>query len=578
MSARGDALYDVVVLGFDLPLPEVVDGLSRVFGLDEVTAQALISALPATVCHDVNEIRAEYFRRALCSIGARVEVRSGPHAVPADLPAPAPANDVTVPPSAAGDRPSGRSATLLMGSDPLAATLNALPAPQLPAAEASLATSARTAVESRPAGARAGSELGSRDTDLDAETSRQVLSPAPAADAVPRWGELVREPQKPRPAPLSLGELTLGLRSPDAYGERALPSAPLPARPRPDLAAYREPPLPGPGPRLDPAAYGERSLPPAADGVQLASLSPVAPHPGRERVSAQPSPGRAPALNVPKKLPIPAARPESRRVEAAPPVPPGFVEHDDASFWPELPALLSFPWRESGWQWFVVIGLWAVGANLLSALAKVVPLVGTWFVLMLNSSVLALSADYHRRCMWAVANAEGPLQSGPDLDPVRILHTYMRSGLHLLGFMLVSQLPLTAWLVNRIMEEGFEGGLELVLSRRFWLLSMLPGLYWPMAVATASLYNRFQGVWYVPVGLRALLRAPLEYACIAAIGTATFLVPWLICTLIGRAVGLPGIFFLAVAALPLAASHAVMGTLTGQLMRARPQLFESAAD
>ena len=99
-----------------------------------------------------------------------------------------------------------------------------------------------------------------------------------------------------------------------------------------------------------------------------------------------------------------------------------------------------------------------------------------------------------------------------------------------------------------------------------------------MAVATASLYNRFQGVWYVPVGLRAILRAPLEYACIALIGYATFLLPWLVCSVLGRAAGLPDIFFLAIAGLPLAASHAIMGTLTGQLMRSRPQLFESAAD
>ena len=100
----------------------------------------------------------------------------------------------------------------------------------------------------------------------------------------------------------------------------------------------------------------------------------------------------------------------------------------------------------------------------------------------------------------------------------------------------------------------------------------------PMAVATASLYNRFGGVWYVPVGLRAVLRAPLEYACIAAIGIATFVLPWLLFSLIGRAIGLPEIFFLAVVGLPLAASHGVMGALTGHLMRTRPQLFESSAD
>jgi len=684
-SARGDALYDVVVLGLDRSIPEVAEGLQRVFGLDAAAAHSVISALPATVCHRVNEIRAQYFIRALRGIGARVELRAE-HELPAPEPQeqvrPTPANDVTPsPPTAAVNTPSTRAATLLMGSDPLAATLEAFPAPQLPAAEPPAflnPAAARTRLESVPAspGPRA-----ARPVAEPALPHEPTLPHAPLIGSAARaqaggqgWGELVREPAKPRPASEPLapqrtaaeGQPQSAREQPRAdapsYGDLALPARAPAANPASrqsagglPIAAHTDPESYGylslspahgalqlarpSAAHAEPAGYNDLSLPPAAD-LPLMSLSPLtaaaqprdraaavaAPRAGAAPVAraagvrdpqkpAKPGAPRGPAAAAPSqpRAPLAAAAPSQPRapLAAAPlqpraalaasaPTPPrgplaaaapaqpyaaasplqphdSFAQHD-ASFWPELPGLLTFPFRQGGLRWLISIGVWALCASLLSALGKSVPFIGTWFMFMLNSSVLALSADYHRRCMWAVANAEGPLAEGPDFDPVRILHTYMRSGLHLLLFMAVSQLPLTCWLVNSVLEGGAESGMELVLSRRFWLLACLPALYWPMAVATASLYNRFQGVWYVPVGVRALVRAPLEYAGITVIGCATFLVPWLLCSVIGRAAGLPDAFFVALAGLPLAASHAVMGTLTGQLMRARPQLFEAAAE
>lgn len=507
-SAQGDASYDVVVSGLERAIPEVAAGLERVFGLDPASAQALIASVPVTVCRGVNEIRAQYFMRALRGIGACVELRfegDGPEE-PAALPPSAPANDVhpvaaPAPPSAA----SCRAPTLLMGSDPLAATINAVPAPQLSAAE-------------------------------------------PKPDAGARWGELVRETPKARPV--------------------SRPLTPQGDRPS----------------RQDPASYGELSLPAPAGGLPLVSLSPVQQPvaPSRERVTpAQPAAARVPPP-PPAAVKTVAIAPQRAIVKTAAVTPKeptrNLAAEDDTEFWSELPELLTFPWRERGFIWFITIGLWALGANVLAALGKYVPFMGTSFVFMLNTSVLALCADYHRRCMWAVANAEGALEEAPELDPARILHTYMRSGLHLLAFMVVSQLPLALWLVNEMMSNGVDGGMGLVLSRRFWLLAALPSMYWPMAVATASLYNRFPGVWFVPVGLRAILRAPLEYACITLIGGVALLLPWLVCSVLGRAAGLPDVFFVALMGLPLAASHGIMGALTGLLMRVRPQLFDSSTE
>ena len=195
-SVRGDALYDVVAFGLDRSPAAVAVGLQRVLGLDEATALALLSSLPATVCHQVNEIRAQYFMRALNGIGARVALRSEQ---PVEMRHnPTPANDVA-PPSAAVNTPSTRAATLLMGSDLLAATLNALPAPQLRAAEPPArvsAAAARTKLESLPVVARAvhGDTL-----PHEATLPKAALVPEPEG-AAPRWGELVRESPKHRPA------------------------------------------------------------------------------------------------------------------------------------------------------------------------------------------------------------------------------------------------------------------------------------------------------------------------------------------------------------------------------------------
>jgi hypothetical protein len=291
------------------------------------------------------------------------------------------------------------------------------------------------------------------------------------------------------------------------------------------------------------------------------------------RAPGDENPGRARPRNSGPLIDSPAAaRAASPAGHRAPPPSAASVEHDPSEFWEDFPDTLSFPFRGSGFAWLASIGVWAICSGVLSVLAWIAPMAGWTVMFFANSSVIAISADYHRRCMWAVANHDAPLEQGPDFDPTRILQEYVRAGAHLTAFMFVSQVPLWLWLASMLGQEGLRA-LDLLFSVRFWFLAALPGLYWPMAVATASLYNRAPGVWFVPVGVRAIVRAPLAYAAIATAGGLTFVVPFVVLAVVAREAGVPSSMLLAIAGFPMAASHGVMGALTGLLMRSKSDLF-----
>jgi hypothetical protein len=252
---------------------------------------------------------------------------------------------------------------------------------------------------------------------------------------------------------------------------------------------------------------------------------------------------------------------------------PRSAAHSGRSFWESLPEAVQFPWLGRGRAWLFSIGSWALITNLVAAWLSIPALSGS-LALLANAGLLALCADYHRRCMWsAVAEAEA-LNQSPELSSVRAYDFYLRSGAHIAGFALSSQLPVVVWLLRRTLDSGATGAREVLGSPAFWLLAALPGMYWPMAIATASHANRFAGVWHVWTGLRAIVRAPLEYAATVGLGALSFALPWLACVIVGKVAGLPGLYFAALAGVPLGMSHAVMGTLTGQLLRTRPEVFE----
>ena len=495
-------------------------GLQRVFNVDEATARAVLRALPTAACRRVNRTRAEHFGRALRSIGARVElfdqngVSMGGFGE-LEVAQQPPANDVH------SESPA-HARTMFLGS---AATLEAMPAPMpLPAAPARASHAPATA-----------KQFTIPQEQLELEPTAPRIENLPGSP----WGTLQREPLKPRP-----------------------PSQPMAAWSNPDQLRTRPQDLDAGGPLLSlepknlaPARVSTRAPAPAAPSVRPAPVSPPTASPAR----------------LASKHPARIVAPAAAVVRAAPR--PVIAGAGDSNFWESFGEALMFPWPGSGVAWLIGIGIWAVAVNLLTALAQEVR-IASWSLLVIgNSSLLAICADYHRRCMWGVANSEVSLDEGPDFDPLRILHGYLRSGASLTLFLLVSQIPLTSWFLSELFEDG-ASGISLLFSKKFWLLGCLPALYWPMAVATAALYNRDSGVWFMPVGLRAIVRAPLEYIAIGSVGAFVFLCPWLVCALLARAAGLPGVFVLAVAGLPLAASHAVMGALTGQLMRAKPDLFK----
>jgi hypothetical protein len=506
-----DANFCVVVFGFEPHSEAPIVGLRRVFGLDQASASAVLAALPATVCRGVNRARAEYFGRALRSIGARVEVRdeNATHTPNVSVPANDVREEAPLPAAAFSQRTVADARHTALAGSLLEVDLSTLECePDMP--------------------------LSSRDRSAAPRVAAHVANVAAAG-----WGELMREPARSRPDSVAM---------------------PGPARVHESIGG-----LPSEASQVpDATSFGAFSLPPEERPLVLQVQS-VVPLRAMPRVVEDPPP--VTRLSA-ERGPVPAERGSVEQAKA-----PARSE-DDSDYWAHFSAVLAVPWRERGLAWFLSIGAWAVFANLFAGLALIVPVVGTGFVFLLNTSVLALCADFHRRCMWAVANGEDAIEEGPDFDPVRILHQYMRAGKHLFFFLVASQLPVFALLVMKLADEGGAGVLDLVLSKRTWLLAAVPGMYWPMAVATASLHNRFQGVWDVPLGFRALLRAPLEYGSIALIGALMFLFPWAMTTLIGRALGLPGMSFIALASLPLAASHGTMGALTGQLMRAKPALFE----
>jgi hypothetical protein len=524
--------FDVVVSGFDRRTEPTVQGLQRVFGLDQLTAEALVRELPVVVQRGVNRVRAEHYQRALLSIGARVTLK---------------------------DRERLATSTDAANSVPLMAAETALPATRAEAERAADRDSSAPAVVATNA--------------FQAASATTLLSSAqqPANDLEPLWLPAMRP---------ELAATLISIRPPQPKKNAVQARAGWGELQRPHAAAALL------GQHARERSGGARVLSAAPesellDPLQLASLPPNQRARGQLAISAQLSAHVVPLVFTPAQG---AARPVWTRSPnpigqlagaARVSTPPSAAVDTDCepTFWQALPETLLFSCTGSGPSWLISIAIWAAAASLLAAGASVLPMVGTSVTIFSNTAVLALCADYHRLCMWAVINAEPTLDEGPDFDPVRILQGYVRSGVQLSLFAVLCQLPLVLWLVPRFLNAGSDGFTAVLHSPMFWFLAAAPAFYWPMAVTTASLYNRYAGVWYVPVGMRAIARAPLEYLAICAIGGLACLLPLCAFLLLGKLIGLPSVLLAACSGFPLALSHGVMGALTGQLMRNRPDLF-----
>jgi hypothetical protein len=188
------------------------------------------------------------------------------------------------------------------------------------------------------------------------------------------------------------------------------------------------------------------------------------------------------------------------------------------------------------------------------------------------TSLIAFACDYYRVCMWQPVVGEDTIDVAPSFEAPLLLNRYIRSGMHLSLFAFATQVPVIAWLSMSLLDGA--PVLELLANPVTWLLFAFPYLYWPMGVAIASLANDSSAVWNVLAGLRAILRAPLEYLTIVLVGLLVLTVSWTVLALFGSLMGVAGAVLSGTVGLPLALSHGIQGALMGHLARARGEVFE----
>lgn len=244
------------------------------------------------------------------------------------------------------------------------------------------------------------------------------------------------------------------------------------------------------------------------------------------------------------------------------------------TFWAALVDAMILPFTGPGLYWIGAITALSVAVGVLGIFATVVPILGAVVMFFANTCVLAFACDYYRVCMWAPLSGDKTPDRAPEFDPTRVMNVYVKSGLHLSLFMLLSQVALLAWVGYHFAQHGLQGVLEALLDPITWLLVLLPYYYWPMGVGLTALSNNFAAIWNLPAGLAAIGRAPLEYTLVVGIGIATLFGSIIFMAIFGSMLGIAGDVASGAIGLPLAISHGVQGALMGHLARARPEIFE----
>lgn len=277
----------------------------------------------------------------------------------------------------------------------------------------------------------------------------------------------------------------------------------------------------------------------------------------RKPASARREPAREPARRDPRRA----------QAERATPAPAA----DTRTFWQSLRDASSLPFSGPGKRWIGVIVGWALVAALLSMVALSIPLLGAVFAFFAYGSLLAVACDYFRACFWIAPVGASRLDRAPALDVERILHGYVKAGIHVSLMALTTGLPLIIWIIQALGEGATP--VALMSEPVTWLLALLPGSLWPAFIAMSALRNSLSAVWNVPQALTAICRAPREYAAVVAIGAAIFGIGMWMMLFLGDALGLTGALLTATFGAPLALSHGVMGVLMGHLTRVRPEAF-----
>jgi hypothetical protein len=247
----------------------------------------------------------------------------------------------------------------------------------------------------------------------------------------------------------------------------------------------------------------------------------------------------------------PLSRPRTRNVEL------GFWEATKLGF------------SGTSMSWIAKIAGATVVLAGLAQLSVRVPSLGLPLLLIGLTCLLGLCSEYHRYVFWAAATREQSLRERPALSVAAM----MRDGVHLTAFALVSQLLVWFWLAGQL--HSAHRPLAIVFSPSLWVLGFGPGFYWPIALACAASQNRASGVWDLPLGLRALGRAPAEVGLVVLATSAAFVLSMMIAAVLVTATSLePALALFTAAGLPVAISHALAGVWMGRVVHQRPDLFE----
>jgi hypothetical protein len=347
------------------------------------------------------------------------------------------------------------------------------------------------------------------------------------------------------------GEQSMVEPTPQRVSERAISRRPPREKPRPAARANPGEPHAAAEAR---AAAAPRARPPRA------SARP----PARERAPQAAVAAPAPAQQARLVVGIPDRRSTGQTLGNA----------DTRPFWETVGEALTLPFSGAGVYWIAAITAWSVAIAFFGFLANFMFLLGAIVMFFANTSLFGFACDYYRVCLWLPLTGDDKIERGPEFDPVRILNVYIKSGVHLTLFMIVSQLPVIAWCGSVLAEDGLAAIPELLLHPVTWLLFLLPSFYWPMGVALTALGNDFASIWNVPAGIRAITRAPLEYTAIVGIGVVAFFVSAIGLALFGSVLGVTGIVVGGTLGFPLALMHGIQGALMGHLARARGEIFE----
>lgn len=375
---------------------------------------------------------------------------------------------------------------------------------------------------------------------------------------------------------------------------RAAPDAPASVRPaaRPGAPPIASGPSLGEPDRGRPDPGGPGLLGPSPSGPSPSgsgASGPIVPGPIGSGPSALdlhapelPPHGALPEMPLPAlelDLPVPATRPRAPAPAAPVPSPstPLARELDDDTvpprFWGALPGALIYPLRGPGWR-YLVLGVF------LSPIVPIAILFASWMryyglpVLYGASAIwLGYLLSWFRACCFGTMTGgtepEGLPESGTWRDRFQeggFLGVVL-IGLGVLGFVVLST---AAHGAMKIGDVGTHGIALLVLYGAMFL-------YWPIGVGLVAARHSMLAFFDFAVAVRAVRHAPLEMIAIIALsvvaqGIAASVVFWVgLASMLMSSWGF--VLVLALAALPTAYVHAVMGTAMGLLFRVKPDVF-----